>query len=401
VAWVLWVAWPGESYSFGQREHLFFVLTVPYFLWTAARAAGHRPTGCARWLTAVMGGIGFVVKPYFVLAWVATEAWLAWVARTPRSLYRWENLVVAGIGVVYAAVVFLACPQYIELVPVLMATYPAYEMPLLWIIVVRPTVVFALLAVPAAIAAGRGRPYAHLRGVLAAATFGMLAAALVQMKGFTSHMIPTSGTVTLLLMATAVALFAAPGAITSRLDRRLVRRLALVAFAALCLMEVRSSVLVRTHDNWSDFARLVKLTRAEAAGEPIAALSSAPDPAFPLVNYTDTTWGMRFSMLWPLPACYTDAPRDADGNTIYHRRDEMNEIERWVFDAVIEDLERSQPKLILVECARLKLGFVFVPFDFVAYFSTDARFRKLWTRYRYLDRFTDAFHTVEVYRRVD
>ena len=43
------------------------------------------------------------------------------------------------------------------------------------------------------------------------ATFGTLAAALVQMKGFDYHPLPTSGAVTLLLMATAVALFARPG----------------------------------------------------------------------------------------------------------------------------------------------------------------------------------------------
>src|SRR5262249_5886806 len=46
---------------------------------------------------------------------------------------------------------------------------------------------------------------------------------------------------------------------------------------------------------------LVDVVHAAAAGEPIYVLSSSVNPAFPLVNLSDTRWPYHYNCLWLLP----------------------------------------------------------------------------------------------------
>ena len=63
-------------------------------------------------------------------------------------------------------------------------------------------------------------------------------------------------------------------------------------------------------------------------------------------------------------------------------RARMAEPERYLFDAVIEDLERYKPRLIFaVRHRQLQRR---EPMSFVRYFQKDARFREIWADYRQL-----------------
>ena len=61
---------------------------------------------------------------------------------------------------------------------------------------------------------------------------------------------------------------------------------------------------------------------------------------------------------------------------------EIGELERYLVDSVIDDLERHRPKLIGVDRLPFKQALGLTTFDFVHYFGRYPRFKKLFSKYR-------------------
>ena len=70
-ATVLFVCLPFVKEDFGQREHFAVLLTLPYVLMAAA-TVGSSPR--EQVLAGIAGGLGFAIKPHFLIAWIAVEA---------------------------------------------------------------------------------------------------------------------------------------------------------------------------------------------------------------------------------------------------------------------------------------------------------------------------------------
>ena len=62
----------------------------------------------------------------------------------------------------------------------------------------------------------------------------------------------------------------------------------------------------------------------------------------------------------------------------------MAEIERYMIDSVIEDLQRRPPDLVFVERTDIASRFTRSRFDYLEYFLREPRFREIWSHYRYL-----------------
>jgi hypothetical protein len=63
----------------------------------------------------------------------------------------------------------------------------------------------------------------------------------------------------------------------------------------------------------------------------------------------------------------------------YHALADMGEAERYMFNAVVEDLARSQPALLAID--RTPPGYVLYGFDYLDYFGRDARFAAFMKSY--------------------
>jgi hypothetical protein len=94
--------------------------------------------------------------------------------------------------------------------------------------------------------------------------------------------------------------------------------------------------------------------------------------AFPLVNYLQLGWSSRFDTFWLLPGLLRQSPPPT-------------QIERFLREAVLEDLTRRPPDVVWVDVAPRKAYFADA-FDYIDYFSADPRFTALWTQYRPLTR---------------
>ncbi len=423
VVVVSFVALPGME--FGQREHLAMLLTLPYTLAVAARAQGLAVGGAVRCaVLGAMAGVGLALKPFFLSIWLALELFLAWRCGL-RSLVRLEHVAVLAVFVAYAIGTLIATPEFVPFARRSYSSYSAFLQVSPWILLRQPVAWLAGIALVAATVVPGPPPSRALRWTLGLACAGFLAAVFLQSKGWEYHWLPVRALAWVLIAAAAVDLLPvlrrraayvaggsrrsersaavphAEAAATRSADtthgragaqrawRRGTPALALVGLAVVLFLAAHAPVRTSAA-RWNEMARIgyrlpemIHLVEQHGDGGPIAVLSSNMHAAFPLVNYTGVPWGMRFHSLFLLLGFYAPTPQGTE-RFPYHRPDEMSEGERYLFEATISDLERSRPTLLIIDA--LPPGHVLHGFDYLEYFSQDARFRALLEAYRPLTR---------------
>lgn len=121
------VLWPNPAY-FGDREHLFVVLSLPYIF----RFLPSVPLeGLPRWLrllSGISGGLAFIIKPHCLIFLATLQCYHLVTTHSLRCLVAMETALVLLVAGVYAACVWFFAPEYItDIVPVAAATYRSYS----------------------------------------------------------------------------------------------------------------------------------------------------------------------------------------------------------------------------------------------------------------------------------
>ena len=367
LAFVLAVL-PGDD--FGQREHWMLVLTFPLLLLASRSSAGAPVARPARVAVGCIAGVGLALKPHFLLLPMLLSASQRWRHGGARHLRTSEEWGLLGVLLAYGAAIAWLTPEYLaRIVGHAAATQGPYLQG--WSTMLGRAAVESLPAVALALAVGapRDAPQRRLDRVLILAAVSFAGAYLLQRKGWPYHRYPLQAVLVCCAgLRTAAWWQRAPSA----------WRGVGAALAAAALLAVPAAGLLdwqraeaRRRDPDSDFARLLSLIRAEATGSSLGFFATALTPAFPLVNYAEVDWASRFPFLWMLPAVATQPPTAGSLEA---------EIELAMRDAVVEDLERARPALIIVDERPLQQG-LGGRIDYVGYFSTDPRFARIWSRY--------------------
>jgi hypothetical protein len=112
ISALVFVSLPFVRTDFGQREHLLILMVLPYVLMAVARATADVPvrTGLAVAL-GIAAGLGFAMKPHYLLGWIAAETALLTLAPRGRSWRRPEAIAAAAAIAGYALSVVLFVPQ--------------------------------------------------------------------------------------------------------------------------------------------------------------------------------------------------------------------------------------------------------------------------------------------------
>ena len=200
LAWAalsLLVDWQGD---FGQREHLFVLLYVPYLFLRILRFRGG---SVATWLAVVLGiqaAVGASLKPHFLLAAAGVEAALLVASRRWRLVARPENVAAAIVVTAYAAH-WLFVPAamreafFYRWVPFFCRGYGAYDAGFRQILDGFRDSPLSMTALTGALIAAllcirrRRRLHAYLLAMVAFAVAGLLLL-LVQHKGWSYHYVP-------------------------------------------------------------------------------------------------------------------------------------------------------------------------------------------------------------------
>ncbi len=334
---------------FGQREHLVVLGFVPYLLAAGLRAASQPVPARRGVIIGAALALALSIKPHYGLAIPLVEAALWWHTRRWQGIFRTETVSGVIALLVVQAVAAFQFPGYLSFaVPLALDYYPAYGAAQ-----IRPSyVVYALVAVGSLQVPGLSKSLAAQRLVFVLAGLGAFLGYLLQGQGWEYQFLPAE---TFFMLAALVALI--PTALT--LARHVLgRRMDTTsrAFAWTCVLGIAAALTVMTavrvtRINRHERTRIVTnvrdaVTRAwdgSTQAHSMASLTLSLFPAAPVAELIGADWGSRFSCLWLVPGI--TAHEDAARAGIEAPKDGRIYLE----SAVVEDLRRWRPSIILVE----------------------------------------------------
>jgi len=327
------LAWPRE---FAQREQFAMLLVFPYVLPAARR-------GWRAIVVGILGGIGFAIKPHFLIAWLMLEV--------SRKLFRAEQVALVCTGAIYALSLPIVFPEFTSgLLPSTLEFYSAFNRLDSVHLVVLP-VGFALLALGLAFRVQDGPARAP-----ALAGFGFAIAGALQMKFYDYQFLPAWGFITVALAALVTS------------QGKFIRNVAIPSLVIAVLLQARPAVAW-----WSDVeqreATQPQLSAALQGARTFTVIAVHPYPAFPTAVRAEEEMGIRYigsaSSHWFLPAA-------ANGNVRAGQR---------ARDHAMRDILKH-PDIVLVDTQWRRHTTLPSSFDGLEFLLDDASFAKQWSAYR-------------------
>lgn len=373
--------------DFGQRDHILALACLPYILSAALALEGRplsRPMGL---LVGIAAGIGIALKPHEALIPISVEATVLALSRTRRTAgsafrMRPEPLAILGCGSLYVIAIRWLTPDYItRMLPALRETYWAVGH-LGWPGLVAEAAqlhILAVLTLALYFWIGR-RPVPPLVTLLLAAGIAATLAYYLQGTGWYYQQLPA-----LTFFTLAFALLAIDAAARLRFTMPRWAPNAALAFSLLALA-------LTTHFSGYPFTpdRSFPIDTPDptffaglAPGTPVATITTTVDYTVPPVFKYHLTLAQRYPHLWMLPAILR---MESGEHPI--PPNQLAALEHLQRQAMVEDLQRWQPRLILVErcqdptihCQVLEDRHD----DLLAWFLRDPAFRELFSHYHYL-----------------
>lgn len=370
------------GYVYGQREHFMVLFVVPYALAIAARATGGEPAKGTLVAIGVLGGLGFMVKPYYGLAWLGLEGfhWLQHRQTGDGSasvlgtvVDRPELMAAILVACLYGTAVLVLTPDYLEMGALLAPVYVGVPDTTIGGLIGHPvTLVGSFTLVGLALSHLRA-PESTVARVFGIVLFFWLIGAIVQVRGWWYHFYPA--------LAASFILLGLIVAVPSRnLEKpefsftvpRVLALLILVAAFGGRVAEAANGLRWR-----ADFDRKLPVTTEfvrEHAGQDgnLAVLSPQLHAAFPLVNRADVRWTLRFNAMWVPPVIYAQSAEEGT-DLRYNMPAEMEPAERYFYESTLKDLDADPPEVLLIDHDRVEPP----GFDYMDYFGRDPRFQRL------------------------
>lgn len=354
--------------DFGQREHIFLILALPWIVASAMRLAGWTLPAAAMAALALYAVPGLLLKPHFLIL-PATFTLMQIVAtRSLRPAFAADNLVFGGAAVLYLASILAFFPDYLALVvPIGRLVYGGYGggladfLPWLMEDYVALLVAALLLAYLPRNAEGR------FGAGLLAATLAFTAIYLIQFKGWHYQLLPALG---MALIASAWT-----GALLLRAQRIVPLAIAmLIVYPCLLLPLMRGP-----HQNPVAHA-MADAIGSDTEGKGVMVFASNVWAAFPMVNMTGMRWTSRYPSQWLVPGAIAGLASTPE--TDVDRRKALEDMAAHARKTAAEDFVKNRPDIVIVDMREEKTGFGDIPFDWLAFLKADPDFAEAWRDYR-------------------
>lgn len=363
--------------NFGQREHYFIILFLPYLFSLTAK---HVSNG-NKILTAFMAGIAISLKPYFLIIWIAVVLADTLTSKDFRKIFVLQNWVIGLTGLFYICWIYVCEREYVEQVLPQLKLYYAlgFDRPIIEIakqalpqfILAQFAMVVTLIKFPKSVT--REAKIYSICHIAAIITY------VVQQKAFTNHFVPADFFAILLnfaLLEQLLKLHKKPWKIGA-IGVCLVAIVQLVAIAAIGNFRVGA----RYSD--ANVIRQITYINKMAAGRNVYYLSCDLPDAFPAILYSEGVYNGKYGHLWMLPGMYADGDKDDKGEFIYNNADLREDDEIALIHTVRQEMQAYRPEIVLVKESKnyesAEIGSFKI--NFVKYFSQDQEFANLWRYY--------------------
>ncbi len=372
--------------EFGQREQLLLVLFMPYLLAVGSGAVLELAL-TERIALGLCAGLAVCFKPQHLLTIVCLELFVAVYQRSLRRLVSPELLAAIAAGLLYVVAVLVVTPAYTtDILPLLQSTYWALGQ---FTFAAMALHVGLSLTLVGAVMTGfwiicRKRfVLPQMQGALLASAAGATLAYFVQHTGWYHQRFTAIALfeITAVWMAVDLLSRSRPAMLNILPASRPVWiGLSISGLLAFGGAEFRAHRAVRnTNDMTYELARYPPGTTVYAFTVSMS--------AFPVVLDHRLMWGSRFAHLWMMPAIRAnEAPApDVPHNFKALPPARVAELASLQRRDTAEDLQRTRPEVIFVErcgapqtCESYTSGF-----DAVSWFSSDAAFARVWSKYAF------------------
>lgn len=363
---------------YGQRELLFIALVLPYLVKSLTEGDSEK-MAVRDWVIILMAGIGFALKPFFLLIWGLNELHKSVQDRSFMSLFALRNWVIGCMQLLYLAAIYFLTPEYINTIaPVLFTTYFSYES--LWHDILKP---IASVCGITLVLAWMANPHSDFKKVIGRVLVWMLACALlmvVQRKDWLNHLYPMifmAGFALVLGVLYLVEIWQELGLLIGRL-----RFLSLCISAVTLLMgtyiDGKFWYFIYTHPSQIHTKLLTEINK-HAEGKYVYPLAFNLQSAFPVIALSKGVFRGSFHHLWPMSGLII---REQEGK----HSDDITNARKFFYDTLVHDFAEYPPELVWVD-EEVNLenisDYAIEPEnrDIIKVLSRDVRFFVLWQNY--------------------
>ena len=327
----------------GQKEHLVFLSSLPWFVALATSDGRPRARGSASTLgmvaVGVVAAIGVQIKIHYVLLGLLFAGGLVATRRRPSLLWSPAFLGYALGGIGYP-MLLLGMSEASQTAlreiyfPIVAPGYATYDNPM-WAILLFSTPPF-LAYVAAALAAVRFGELPRLaRPMVAYVALGVVVF-LVQRKGFPYHRIPLLGG------AAILAALGVAGAARKR-GEALTHAAAMFGLALVLGVGTYRHVVGPEPDPVFDLVE-----EHIPQGSTLLFIDTTVPGIFPGAVERDYPLANHFLPAFPIIYAYAREPLQADGTRAYHTLDEAPVAERMLFESLADDLATHDVAAVVV-----------------------------------------------------
>ncbi len=379
--------------TFGEKEHIFITLAIPYFFLTYAAIENTKFSIKIRIIVAILAAIGICIKPFFVFPFFAAEIYLAISKKKISSLFRLESLIIGGIGVAYLVAVYLIYPEYFDKqMPLNTYGYTSFSITSM-LISFGHSLSQLLPSVMVIVIVSRLKTSNFLSFFITIFIACIFTGGL-QFKGWAYHMIPAMALGAILLIEPLIVfiqdiiwLFQGKKKLKNTFTKGKNDGdvyfegfiVAIFTFPALALLAVGGATKNYNNDNFVaiTFNQLRPYVEEYKDEGPLLVFSGLYD-AFPLVNYTGIEWNWHFSSVWLAGGVEQFIEKNEDKSQEW-LEEKILWKKRLYMDHLVNDMNEKLPSLIVIsENANKVFSQKRTHLEFAL---DDNRFRKIWSNY--------------------
>jgi hypothetical protein len=373
--------------QFGEREHIFLLMIMPY-LFLAAKP--RETNSLLRSFIGVLAAIGFSIKPHFIILFAFVEFYLMIQKKSLITWARPEALTIILFSVGYFISIFLLQPDYFnQVLPLAMQYYyPGSRTPFsfffsdsLFLFCISAAIIYFFQ---------RKNNYQTFGMILLLALVGSLCAYILQAITTYYRLYPAVG-LSLLLLSVLICSYQATESNSSYPE-------ILQTFAALLIvffiptysifLIVSNSFLVKKQGLVSNM--ITYMNKQNTTG---TCYFMSTSPPFPAINYINRQ-AICSTVIYAQPYWILSGIITKTKNT--KTAEKILEQDKIAFiHSMANTFIKNPPDFVFVD-KNILIHFMYQPFDYIKYFSTDSLFLSVWKNYFYLN----SIENFNVYKKV-
>ena len=378
------------GHEFGQREHLLTILVMPYLFLVALRMRGGEASVLNKVVVGLMAGLGFTIKPFFMVPLIVVELYYIWIHRNVFACIRTEVIAIICVGVFYLASVFWFFPHYIsEVLPILLRLYyPGFKEPfssLFTNVIVYSCIVFCLFFL-----VRKNFNSDALYNIFACALFGYLAMYLIEGTSWYYHSLPAFS------MAIILCVLVFYFYLKQMKNRHFINVIYFV-LAFYLLMYPLAHYCFKTFftissmsERWrTDAVSFLKKYPPHTTWD----LISTTAILLPIGDQGRASYISRFPNYWWLPGI-VNLQKNASNQVDQQKL--VSDLDYFV-GLVVEDIKQHYPRLIFVDANPYNTQLNSKNIDYIELFSRHPDFKHIWQQYQHVA----SLEWVEVYEYIN